>query len=96
MHHATLAPVFDMSPNPVDVLTSFRSKLFACVRDMFPDVANTPAVAEWTCLKHSDGTHVHAQVTLQAPLWLNCFNQNLPLPRKQQKENGLMTPPVSP
>ena len=50
-----------MPVDPAEVLHNFKSTLFSCARDLFPNVPAAPPVA-WTVLTYPDGTSTRVQV----------------------------------
>lgn len=52
----------DFDPiNPVEIL-NFKGMLFACAKDLFPNVPVAPSTLEWTVLTYPDGTSNRVQV----------------------------------
>ena len=49
---------------PKAMMSEFKSRLFACSKDLYPGLSTTPMpVSNWVQLIHLDGTSVHIQVS---------------------------------
>ena len=58
-----LRQLMDFEPiNPCEILGNFKTLLFNCARDVFPNVPVVPSGLGWTVLVYSDGTSTRVQV----------------------------------